>query len=184
MSHYRRFRVPGGIYFFTVVTYRHRLLFDKPIARQWLHEAVVKARKNHPFAIDAWVLLPNHLHCLWTLPEGDSDYSTRWNLIKSEFSKKAKEQYHKPEWMNASKRKHRESTFWQRRGWEHVIRDERDYEKHFEYIHYNPVKHGWAEQVKDWPYSTFHRYVRQDVYPENRGGEVEDQDGALFGDIQ
>ncbi len=84
MSHYRRVRVPGGIYFFTVVTYRRRLLFDKPITRQWLREAVVKARKNYPFTIDAWVLLPNHLHCLWTLPEGDSDYSTRWNLIKSE----------------------------------------------------------------------------------------------------
>jgi putative transposase len=161
MSNYRRADVPGACYFFTVVTYRRRqFLTDEP-ARQILREAIIQTRKNYPFAIDAWVLLPDHMHCMWTLPEGDNDFSTRWNVIKTVFSRRAKTLYHDAEWMNASKAKHRETTIWQRRFWEHCIRDERDYTNHMDYIHYNPIKHGWVERMEDWPYSSFHRYTAQ-----------------------
>ncbi|MCP4346921.1 MAG: transposase [Desulfobacterales bacterium] len=135
-----------------------------------LREAVEWVRQRHPFFIDAWVLLPDHMHCIWTLPEQDTDFSKRWSLIKSNFSKRAKAMLHNPEWMNVSKLKHRESTIWQRRFWEHLIRDDEDYRIHMDYIHYNPVRHGLVNRVRDWPYSTFHRYVRKGIYSENWGG--------------
>jgi putative transposase len=165
MPRYRRTKHPGGTFFFTVVTYRRRPLFDQEDARRILREIIQKVRKAHPFTIDAWVLLPDHMHCVWTLPHGDDRFSMRWSQIKSLFSKRAKDQYHVKEWMNASKRKHRETTIWQRRFWEHQIRDGRDYAAHIDYIHYNPVKHGRVERVRDWQFSTFHRYVRLGVYP-------------------
>jgi putative transposase len=140
-----------------------------------LRNAVNFVRQNRPFTIDAWVLLPEHLHCVWTLPPNDTDYSTRWNLIKSRFSKNAKTHLHKPEFMTPSKYKHHESTIWQRRFWEHRIRGPDDFQKHFDYIHYNPVKHKLVQKVKEWPYSTFHQYVRQDIYSERWGG------GAITG---
>ncbi len=165
MSNYIRMKQPGGCYFFTVVTYRRRrFLTDEP-ARYFLREAIIKTRQNHHFEIDAWVLLPDHLHCIWALPEGDDDYSTRWNVIKTLFTRRAKTHYHNAEWMNASKTKHRESTLWQRRFWEHTIRDDRDYANHVDYIHYNPVKHDWVEHPRDWPFSTYHRYMRDEAYP-------------------
>lgn len=136
MSNYRRANLSGGTYFFDT-------------ARQLLREAILKTRQNHPFTIDAFVLLPNHLHCLWTLPENDHNFSTRWNLIKSTFSKSAKPYYHNTQWMNPSKQKHRETTIWQRRFWEHLIRDDHDFEKHVDYIHWNPVKHGYVQQPRD-----------------------------------
>ena len=167
MSNYRRAKTGGNIYFFTVVTYRRRLLFHDETCRLFLRNAIIKTQRNYPFTINAWVLLPDHLHCVWTLPQNDNDFSTRWNLIKSGFSKSAKTLYNNAQWMTTSKQKHRETTLWQRRFWEHQIRDESDYNNHIDYIRYNPVKHGWVTNVKDWPYSTFHRYVRQGVYPQN-----------------
>ena len=158
MPNYRCADVPGGCYFFTVVTYRRQhILTDEP-ARRILREAIIKTRQHYPFVIDAWVLLPDHLHCIWILPTGDNDFSTRWNVIKTLFSRQMKRLYHNPEWMNTSKTKYRETTIWQRRFWEHCIRDQRDYVNHVDYIHYNPVKHNWVKQVRDWPYSSFHRY--------------------------
>ncbi|WLE97367.1 MAG: transposase [Candidatus Electrothrix communis] len=170
MSNYRRAFLPGGTFFFTAVTFRRRYLFDKSECRKTLRQAIERTRQKHPFRIDAWVLLPEHMHCIWTLPQGDADFSKRWSLIKSRFSKQTKTALHKPEWMNPSKQKHRESTVWQRRFWEHLIRDEEDYRTHVDYIHYNPVKHGLVGRVKDWPYSTFHRYVAAGLYPANWGG--------------
>jgi len=170
MSNYRRANLSGGTYFFTVVTYRRQPIFHNNMARQLLREAILKTRKNYPFTIDAFVLLPNHLHCLWTLPENDHDFSTRWNLIKSTFSKSAKPYYHNTHWINPSKQKHRETTIWQRRFWEHLIRDDYDFEKHVDYIHWNPVKHGYVHRTCDWPYSTFHRYAKMGIYPLNWGG--------------
>jgi putative transposase len=107
---------------------------------------------------DAWVLLPDHLHCVWTLPENDNDFSTRWNIIKKRFTQAAKTTLHQAEFMNKSKHKHRESTIWQRRFWEHQIRDDEDYRYHIQYTHYNPVKHGLVNNPYDWQYSTIHRY--------------------------
>jgi len=112
------------------------------------------------------------MHCIWTLPEGDSNYSGRWSMIKSGFSMRTKKNLHKPEWINASRQKYRETTIWQRRFWEHLIRDDEDYRIHMDYIHYNPVKHELVKQVKNWPYSTFHRYVKKGIYSENWGNKV------------
>jgi len=172
MSNYLRTNTPGACYFFTVVTFRRRNILTDDECRVWLRDAVVNTRKRYPFMIDAWVLLPDHIHCIWTLPENDSDFSVRWNGIKRRFTQSAKHRFHKPEWINASKQKHREGAIWQRRFWEHQIRDDNDYQRHLDYIHYNPVKHGLVQSVKEWPHSTFHRYVNQGIYPSNWGSEI------------
>lgn len=165
MSRYWRDNTPGATWFFTVVTHRRqRILGDEPV-RDALREAIARTRANWPFAIDAWVLLPDHLHCIWTLPAGDADFATRWTLIKRRTSQALKETYFAPGLMSASKSSRRELTFWQRRYWEHRIRDEQDFERHVDYIHYNPVKHGYAAAPASWPYSSFHRYVRDGLYP-------------------
>lgn len=163
MSNYRRAWMSGGTYFFTVVTYKRQEFLTTSTSRQILREVINEVRQSHPFTIKAWVLLPEHLHCIWALPENDQDYSKRWGLIKAKFSKTVKD-FHHDEWLTDSKRKHRESTLWQRRFWEHFIRDEEDLIRHMDYIHFNPVKHGLVPQVKEWPYSTFHRYVAEGVY--------------------
>jgi putative transposase len=170
MSRYRRARTAGACYFFTGVTYRRQPILCDDAVRQALRDAIIQVRETRPFTIDAWVLLPDHLHCIWTLPSGDADYSTRWNRIKRRVSMVCAMEYKRPEWVSASKRKHRESTLWQRRFWEHQIRDELDFMRHVDYLHYNPVKHGVCQRVADWPHSTFHRYVAQGVYPADWSG--------------
>ena len=182
MTRYRRTRVGGGTYFFTVVTYRRRRFLTDDGPRAWLRTAIEATRADHPFAIDAWVLLPDHLHCLWTLPAGDADYSTRWALIKRRFTQSAASTLQRDDWMSASKRKHREGTVWQRRFYEHVIRDGRDFGAHMDYIHYNPVKHGLVARVADWPYSTFHRWVAEGVYPADWAEGSADLQGAELGE--
>jgi putative transposase len=169
MSQYRRARVPGGTIFFTVVTYKRQTFLCDEDVRLALRDAVDKVRDRYPFNIDAWVLLPDHLHTIWTLPEGDADFSLRWNLIKRFVTRACAEHLKRPEWLSKSKEKHRESTLWQRRFWEHQIRDDRDYAAHMDYLHFNPVKHGYVKRVADWPYSSFHRHVRNDVYPNDWG---------------
>ena len=182
MSRYRRAKTTGASYFFTVVTYRRQnILCDIPL-RTALREAVTKTRQHHPFTIDAWVLLPDHLHCIWTLPEGDADFSMRWSRIKRYVSIATKERYRNSEWLTDSKKKHRESTLWQRRFWEHRIRDQDDFNQHLDYIHYNPVKHGLCEHPAEWPYSTLHRYVRENVYPINWSVEGGHFKGVSFGE--
>lgn len=169
MSEYRRAQVPGGTFFFTVVTYnRQSFLCDEDV-RNALRDAIAKVRARHPFNIDAWVLLPDHLHAIWTLPEGDADFSLRWNLIKRYVTRACAKHLERPEWLSESKEEHRESTLWQRRFWEHQIRDDRDYAAHMDYLHFNPVKHGYVKRVADWPYSSFHRHVRNGVYPTDWG---------------
>jgi putative transposase len=181
MSRYRRSDTTGATYFFTVVAYRRQpILCDAPI-RQALRAAIEAVRNARPFVIDAWVLLPEHLHCIWTLPPDDNDFPTRWAMIKRKVSLACGEQYKHPEWMTASKHKHRESTLWQRRYWEHQIRDEADFRRHMNYLHWNPVKHGHARSAGEWPYSTFQRHVKQGMYPADWGG-VEDCDSASFGE--
>jgi len=165
MSTYRRANIPGGTYFFTVVTYRRQRIFSLPAARAILREAIQEVRISHPFVIDAWVLLPDHLHCIWTLPPEDKDFSMRWGRIKAGFSKRAGKMLHKEELLTVSRKAKRESTIWQRRFWEHAIHSREDFQRHVDYIHYNPVKHGLVDRVSDWPYSTFHNMVQEGIYP-------------------
>ena len=111
------------------------------------------------------VLLDDHLHTIWTLPEGDTRYSARWGWIKKEFTKAYLATGGNEQSRSESRIRQRRRGVLQRRFWEHMLRDEVDYPRHFDYIHYNPIKHGYVESVKDWPYSTFHRWVKRGVYP-------------------
>jgi putative transposase len=164
MSRYQRSTTPGTSYFFTLVSYRRRpILCDEPV-RAALRNAIETTRRELPFSIDAWVLMPDHLHCIWTLPEGDAGFSARWSKIKRRVSLSCHSEYRKDELLTPSRRRRRESTVWQRRYWEHMIRDDTDMAAHFHYIHYNPVRHGLAAQAQDWPWSSFHRCVRQGIY--------------------
>ncbi|NCA83856.1 MAG: transposase [Opitutae bacterium] len=165
MPDYRRHRVPGGCYFFTVTLLERRrtLLVDHI---DGLRDAVRRVRRRYPFAIDAWVVLPDHLHCVWSLPPGDAGYPTRWRLIKLLFVKALP----KTERLSAVRQRRGERGIWQRRYWEHTIRDEEDYRRHVEYVHFNPVRHGLVTRVGDWPYSTFHREVAAGRLPLDWGG--------------
>ena len=163
MSQYRRAKIPGGTYFFTVNCAQRKnntLLIDQV---ETLRESMRVVKQRHPFEIDAIVILPEHLHCIWTLPEGDADFSRRWTLIKANFSRLIP----KGEVRSESRVKRGERGIWQRRYWEHYIRDENDFERHVNYIHWNPVKHGLVRNVKDWPYSSFHKFVKKGVYQQN-----------------
>jgi len=164
MPNYIRAKFEGGYYFFTVVTQRRRQLFLTPSARDCLHEAIDLTRTNHPFETVAFCLLPDHLHCVWKLPAGDADFSTRWASIKGGFSR-AYLRFQGPQSTpSPSRRRKGEAGLWQRRFWEHQIRDERDLQRHVDYIHYNPLKHGLVECLADWPFSTYHRYRREGFY--------------------
>ena len=169
MTDYRRYRIPGATWFFTVnLAERHgnRLLVNQI---EVLRAAFVKVRTKHPFHIDAIAVLPDHLHCILTLPLGDADFSTRWGLIKGNFSRNIEP----GERISKSRSKRGERGLWQRRFWEHLLRDEMDYQRHIDYIHWNPVKHGLVRCVKDWPYSSFHDYVRRELYPANWGSDID-----------
>lgn len=163
--HYRRSNTAGASFFFTVVTYQRKsiLCLDENIGL--LRQAMTLVKSRHPFRMDAFVFLPDHIHCIWTLPAGDSDFSTRWMLIKSHFTRQCAQ----ARTQIASRSLKREQCIWQRRFWEHQIRDEQDYIRHIEYIHYNPVKHGLVPAPKDWQYSSFHRYAEAGVYNKNWG---------------
>jgi putative transposase len=167
MPNYRRAIVPGGCFFFTVnlLERRQTLLVDHVAL---LREAVVTTRRDHPFAIDAFVVLPDHIHAIWTLPAGDRDFSIRWRLIKSRFARALPNQERRSDVRIARG----ERGIWQRRFWEHMIRDEGDYASHVEYCYINPVKHRLVARVCDWPYSSFHRDVRAGVFPRDWAGDV------------
>jgi putative transposase len=159
MPEYRRAFRPCGTFFFTVVTHHRRRAFCSPIARRLLRSAIEQVRKERPFQIDAFVLLPEHLHTLWTMPPEDSDFSTRWGLIKSAFTKGFLSTGGREAATTRSRAGRRERGVWQPRLWEHTIRDEEDLERHMDYIHYNPVKHDLAPCPHAWPYSTFPKHV-------------------------
>ena len=168
MPDYRRRWIAGGTFFFTLVTYDRRPWLCDDWARTALRLAIARVRKRHPFEVNAWVLLPDHLHCIWTLPHRDQDYATRWRLIKMLVTKSSGTG---PSDRNlpASRCKRQERGLWQRRFWEHAIRDERDFAAHADYIHYNPVRHGLCAAPGDWPYSTFRRAVEAGWYPVHWG---------------
>jgi putative transposase len=157
MPDYRRWRQAAGTYFFTLVTDRRKSILTSPPFRRALHEAWAMTRLERPFETLAVVLLPDHLHCLWRLGD-DDDFSTRWRLIKARVTRAAAQSDAQPA-PASSRRKRGEATIWQRRFWEHLIRDEADLKRHTDYIHWNPVKHGLVARARDWPYSTFGRYV-------------------------
>jgi putative transposase len=161
---YRRNRVAGGTYFFTVtlIDRRSRWLVDR-IDR--LRAAIQTVKRERPFRVDAMVILPEHLHAVWTLPQHDDDYAVRWRMIKARFSRALAND-------GAELRRNvkGEYNLWQRRYWEHTVRDEIDLRHHVDYVHYNPVKHGWVQRVDQWPYSTFHRFVRLGIYPRDWAG--------------
>ncbi len=183
MVNYRRYTLAGGTYFFTLVTHQRYPWLCHDLARATLRAAVLHVKNTLPFTIDAMVLLPNHLHCIWTLPEGDSDYATRWRLIKTYVTKHAGQQLNPEGKLNNSRIKRREGTLWQRRFWEHWIRDETDYVRHCDYIHYNPVRHGLCRIPIEWEFSSFHRFVREGIYPADWGGGTEPEMPAGFWDV-
>jgi putative transposase len=152
MPHYVRFH-SGSSWFFTVVTYRRITLLTGDVARPILRQAIIECKNLYPFNISAWVLLPDHLHCIWELPESDLNYSRRWAIIKRKFTQRLSAiNYGKP-------------PYWQNRFWAHLITDEKDFENHMNYIHYNPVKHGLVERPRDWPWSSLQRLQAAGTYP-------------------
>ena len=159
MSDYRRIFIPGGVYFFTVVTFRRRPIFADKENVELLRAAFKHIMTPRPFTIDAIVVLPDHLHCLWRLPEHDDDFSGRWREIKKYVSKRIGGDGIRP----------KEKDVWQRRFWEHAIRNEGDWQRHMDYIHYNPVRHGLALSPEQWPYSSFRRAVAAGWYDGNWG---------------
>ena len=181
MPEYRRANIPGATYFFTVTTHRRQRLLTDPRCRVSLRNAINQVRLKMPFEIIAWVLMPDHLHAVWQLPPNDKDFSLRWSLIKQQVTRDCVVWLPRQD-LSASREKRGEGSLWQRRFWEHLIRDETDFSRHLDYIHYNPVKHGYVSKVTDWPYSTFHRYVEEGVYSEDWGDVVEMKDGKNFGE--
>lgn len=168
---YRRAYSPGATYFFTVVTYQRHPLFQTSQNIQLLRAAFHQVKQRYPFTIEAIAVLPDHLHALWILPSGDANFSTRWRLIKEYVTRRIDPEYRQPR--SASQVSKKEQAVWQRRFWEHQIQDERDFEQHFNYIHYNPVKHGYAASPADWQYSSFRKYVQAGMYAKDWGSKEE-----------
>ena len=164
MSIYRRNR-EGQIYFFTVVTDQRQPILTTELGRRSLRTAITTVMETSPFRIVAIVLLPDHLHTIWELPRGDSDYSTRWKKIKSTFTKQWRRLGGSTTPLSRSRVKRGEHGVWQRRFFEHTCRDDEDLKRCVDYIHINPVKHHLVERVRDWPWSTFPRFVKQGEYP-------------------
>jgi putative transposase len=166
MVRYRRNFVPGGTYFFTIT------LADRTSSALIDHVDVLRAafrtaRRERPFAIDAIVIMPDHLHAVWTLPSDDADFSGRWRRIKAHFTHRLVASGFPVERHSSG-----EHALWQRRFWEHTIRDETDFERHVDYVHFNPVKHGLVGRVSEWPYSSFHTYVRRGILPPDWAGDI------------
>jgi len=178
MTNYRRLKLEGATYFFTLVAY-HRIntnIFIDNI--DLLKNSIHKVKIKYPFQLIAICVLPDHLHLIMELPKGDSDYSVRIRLIKTYFSKAVVTA--NP--INRSMERAQEKGIWQRRFWEHCIRDEYDLEKHLDYIHYNPVKHGYCSRPLDWPYSTFFNYVKRGRYPSDWAWSGRSQETVAFGE--
>ncbi|MBN2138265.1 MAG: transposase [Sedimentisphaerales bacterium] len=167
MPNYRRAIVPGGVFFFTVVTHRRRCILADELGRECLRRAIAETQAEHSFEMEAVVLLPDHLHCIWRLPENDADFSKRWGQIKSRFTRLWTRAGGREAAVSQTRREHRERGIWQKRFWEHRIRDEGDLIRHVNYIHFNPVKHGLARCPHEWQYSSFSRWVRGGYYNED-----------------
>jgi putative transposase len=183
MPEYRRVCIPGATVFITMVAYQRSPIFTAEIARQTLHDAWITVEKRTPFTTDAICVLPDHIHAMITLPECDANYSLRIREIKRLFTMKYTAGSMEIAQPSSSRIRKKEVSVWQRRFWEHTIRDERDYEQHFDYIHYNPVRHSLVDRVIDWPWSSFHRYVHLGLYePEWGVGKLVHDDKNSFGE--
>ncbi len=177
MTNYRRNFIPGASYFFTVNLHdRRSRLLTQQIAS--LRNAFRYTRLRHPFMLEAIVVLPDHLHAIWTLPEHDPDYATRWRLIKAAFSRT--QPHGEP--VSASRASKGERGIWQRRYWEHTLRDDDDFARHRDYIHFNPVRHGYTDEAWQWPYSSFRRMVQLGVYPTSWIRSVQAEDMLEWGE--
>ena len=174
---YRRSTVAGGTFFFTVnlADRSSRLLTDHI---ELLRRSARKVQQSHPFEIMAMVVLPEHLHAIWCLNRTDCDYPLRWSLVKAGFSRALE----RTERIGASREQKRERGIWQRRYWEHQIRGDEDLVRHVDYIHINPVKHGYAKTPMDWPYSSIHRYIRQGLLARDWAGGINEPDTTGFGE--
>jgi putative transposase len=176
MPDYRRANIAGGTFFFTLtLANRSSNFLVRDIRR--LRDVYRSVQERRPFESIAICVLPDHLHAIWSLPSGDSDFATRWNLIKSGFSRGLPAASR-----SRSKLAKREKGIWQRRYWEHAIRDDSDLSRHVDYIHFNPVKHGLVPRVCDWPHSSFHQYVKRGDLPVDWGGDIRDSLGSTFGE--
>ena len=165
MTAYRRDRTPGACWFFTLnLANRQQSLLIEHI--DLLRSSFRRCMQRHPWQIDAIVILPDHLHALCTLPPDDSDFALRWRLIKTGFSRALPH----GERISASRINKGERGIWQRRYWEHRIRDSADFNQHVDYIHHNPLKHGHVQCLADWPWSSFHRYVNAGILPADWAG--------------
>ncbi len=176
MSNYRRNKQSGATYFFTLCLQdrKSRILVDYIDA---LRLAYRKTHHKKPFITEAMVILPDHIHILWTMPMNDDDYANRIRLFKSHFTRQLPATIKQTD--NKNRQAHKQTGIWQLRYWEHTIRDERDFTNHINYIHYNPVKHGYVKDVVDWKYSTFHRYVKSGLYEQDWGSNI----GEITGDF-
>jgi putative transposase len=172
MPNYQRAYMPGGTYFFTVVTEQRQRILTHPDIRQALRHAINVVRKDMPFQIHGWVLLPDHLHAIWTLPKDDADFSKRWRLIKGSVTQACGDTYLRTDYLNQRLVDKHCGTIWQHRFWEHLIRDEKDFRQHLDYLHFNPLKHQLVEKIADWPWSSFHRYVKEGIYPQDWCNDV------------
>jgi len=169
MPNYVRAYQPGGTYFFTVVTHQRRPFLIDEVARCCLREAWIEVRTERPFRVVGLCLMPDHLHTVWRLPENDDRYDVRWSSIKRLFSQAYRRCGGTEGPRNARRVRKREAGFWQRRYWEHLIRDEDDFRRHMDYVHYNPAKHGYVARAGEWEWSTFHRYVKRGFYDPDWG---------------
>ncbi|AEB10305.1 REP-associated tyrosine transposase [Desulfobacca acetoxidans] len=159
MPNYRRF-YSGTLWFFTVVTYKRRPILITDNTIHLLRIAMHECQNQYPFSIEALVVLPDHLHCIWRLDHSDTNYSRQWSIIKRRFTQGFRDG------------KKRNPPFWQSRFWAHVINDEQDFENHMNYIHYNPVKHGYVETPRDWQWTSLHRLIEEGLYPPNWGESI------------
>ena len=173
MSDYRRAILKGGTFFFTVVTYRRYPIFKEQQSIDLLRQCFKTTIVTHPFRVDAIVVLPDHLHTIWTLPDDEFDFSTRWKLIKGAFSRNYSGL--KPKHVSDSMGAKGEQGIWQRRFWEHAIREQEDFNQHCDYIHYNPVKHGLANSPCEWKQSSFRRLVEKGIYDVEWGRAVREE---------
>ena len=185
MPNYRRVYIDGSTVFITLVTYQRIPFLIQPEAREILRCAWKCVAKSHPFNLDAVCLLPDHIHMMITLPEYDADYSLRMREIKRLFSVRYLSLMGGFSRQNESQKSKHEAALWQRRFWEHTIRDEKDYQNHFDYIHYNPVKHEFVKDVASWEWSSFHRYVKAGIYDADWGGNfrLNDEKNFLVNDL-
>jgi putative transposase len=166
MPNYRREWKPGGTWFFTVNLLERRCNDALTANIDHLRDCVALERARRPFSVIAWVVLPEHMHWIWRLPVGDADFATRWRRIKTDFSRGLP----RTERRSNARLARGERGIWQRRYWEHAIRDDLDLQRHIDYIHFNPVKHGWVERAMDWPHSSFRQYVSRGIYHQEWGG--------------